>query len=132
MISPSTICYALKMTHDFLKSEYLCERTECNRKRLEELSDAVDEIDNLKFEVEGFERVQWVKFDPDDPKTFPPKNECLDVFEQHTKHKWRAVNMFTELYWQRVVEEWSINVNSRGYTIYWRPLPPPPGKEEQK
>lgn len=91
-----------------------------------------DAFINKTIEIEGYERVEWTRFDPDNPKTFPPKNECLDIFECSKKHEFRAENKLNEFWWQRVVERWVINVNSRGYTIYWRPLPPPPGKEEAK
>lgn len=27
------------------------------------------------LEIEGYERVEWIKFDPNNPKTFPPKTD---------------------------------------------------------
>ena len=79
-------------------------------------------------EVDG-ERVQWTKFDPNDPKTFPPKDEHFDVFSRSKTHETRAVNKLNEFWWERVVERWVIEVKSRGFVIYWRPLPKPPRKE---
>ena len=118
MISPSTICYALKMTYDFLRSEYLCERTECNRKRLEEFSDAVDEIDNGTLEIEGYERATWTKFDVDNPKTHPEGFEkvLLSIDGIIACGTWKFI----------LVAKW------RGAEkIYWRPLPKPPVETEE-
>ena len=129
MISPTTICYALKKTHDFLRSEYLCERTEYNRKCLEEFSDAVNEIDSLKFEIDGYERVQWTRFDPKDESTFPPRDEYIDIFIRSKEHEFRGVNKLTEFWLQRIVERWVKEVKYSGSVVYWRPLPKPPGKE---
>ena len=133
MISPSTICYALKKTYDFLRSEYLCEKTECNRKRLEEFSDAVEEIDSLKFEIEGYERVQWTKFDPKDPKTFPMRNENVLLYVELDDGGRQMMNArtfimnkchFLDLKGKLISEE------KMDAITHWRPLPPPPGKEE--
>ena len=121
MISPSTICYALKMTYDFLRSEYLCERTECNRKRLEEFSDAIDEIDNLKFEIEGYERSEWTKFDPDDSRTFPTKTDGSIVL---IHFKYAGLN---------IVECAKFNFSwwTSAHVTHWRPLPKPPTETEE-
>lgn len=118
MISPSTICYALKKTYDFLRSEYLCEKTECNRKRLEEFSDAVNEIDNLKFEIEGYERVQWTRFDPKDESTFPPKGNFL-YFD--------GFGIAIGIHLQCEKKDGFAHVYRK--MTHWHPLPPPPGKE---
>lgn len=128
MISPSTICYALKMTHDFLKSEYSCNKTEYNRKWLEELSDAVDEIDSLKFEVEGFERVQWVKFNPKDPKTFPPKCDFLGYFDHGGINDFQYVCIRDDEDTDEAIATQAIFPRLK----YWRPLPQPPVETETK
>ena len=132
MISPMTICYALKLTHDFARSKYVLERTDYNRKTLEELSCAVEEIDAGKFEIEGYERVQWTKLNPNDPKTFPPRDEYIDIFIRSKEHEFRGVNKLTEFWLKRIVERWEQEVKHNGSVIYWRPLPPPPGKEEAR
>lgn len=99
-----------------------------NRERFNFLVDTLDGKTEHTVEIEGSERTGWTKFDPDDPKTFPPKDEYFDVFEK-CKYEMRSVNKLNEFWWERVVERWGIQVKSRGYVIYWRPLPPPPGKE---
>ena len=121
MISPSTICYALKMTYDFLRSEYLCEKTECNRKRLDEFSDIIDEIDNGKLEIEDYERVQWTRFDVDNPKTFPPDIDEYLVrysFGKTGIEKWEGKNL-------------GFVSSDRRYITHWLPLPKPPQEEKK-
>ena len=116
MISSSTICYALKMTYDFLRSEYLCEKTECNRKRLDEFSDIIDEIDNGKLEIEDYERVQWTRFDVDNPKTFPPDIDEYLVrysFGKTGTEKWEGENL-------------GFVSSDRRHITHWLPLPKPP------
>lgn len=123
MISPSTICYALKMTHDFLRGKYLLERTEYNRKCLEEFSDAVDEIDDGKFEIEGYERVEWTRFNPKDESTYPPKGKFLAYggFECEPQGIFFGLsydNKSTRIAYGKVLK-------------YWRPLPKPPQETEE-
>lgn len=99
---------------------------------------AVQALKDGKLEIEGYVREDhiaddskkvWTRFDPDDPKTFPPKDEYFDVFEK-CKYEMRSVNKLNEFWWERFVERWGIQVKSRGYVIYWRPLPPPPQETE--
>ena len=120
MISPTTICYALKMTYDFLRGQYICERTECNRKRLDEFSDIIDEIDNGKLEIEDYERVQWTRFDANDPSTFPPKTDeyivAIDGRSTSTTRKFSVE--YAEFF-------------SPEKITHWRPLPKPPVETEE-
>lgn len=127
MISPSTICYALKMTYDFLRSEYLCEKTECNRKRLDEFSDIIDEIDNGKLAIEGYERSEWTKFDSSKGNTYPPKEMFLawglpdpDCSDTPTVFVcWRNNYGF------------SCDESAYPEVHFWRPLPKPPQETEE-
>ena len=89
----------------------------------------VEEIESaLKagtLEIEGYERVQWTKFNPNDPKTFPPCNikilltlagadeDVLCIFQTHRQER----------------------QNARGLPApftHWRPLPKPPVESEVK
>lgn len=124
MISPLTICYALKMTHDFLRSEYLCEKTECNRKRLDEFSAAVDEIDNGTLEIEGYERATWTKLNPNDSKTFPKRYPVLILLN------YGGIDICT-LFFDGKFQTGTIDSYSPNKITHWRPLPKPPTETEE-
>ncbi|MBP3301548.1 MAG: hypothetical protein J6L64_00205 [Opitutales bacterium] len=77
------------------------------------------------LEIEGYERVQWMKFDPSDPKTFPPCNtkilltvagadeDVLCVCQTHRQER----------------------QNARGLPApftHWRRSPTPPVETEEK
>lgn len=118
MISPMTICYALKKTYDFLRCEYFCNKTEYNRKCLEEFSDAVNEIDNLKFEIEGYERVEWTRFDPKDEATYPTKGKFIGYggFKGEPEGSFFGYNYDNE----------STKSTYAEVLKYWKPAPQPP------
>lgn len=82
------------------------------------------------LEIEGYERVQWVKFNPDNPNTFPPTDEEFEFFSISEKYRERHISKLTAFWREGIVRRWIVNVKHRGSEIYWRPLPPPPGKEE--
>ncbi|MBR5621865.1 MAG: hypothetical protein IKW49_01620 [Opitutales bacterium] len=99
----------------------MCEKTECNRKCLEEFSAAVDEIDNGKLEIEGYERVAWTKLDLNDPKTFPPKWWFLGCINR----------VVVRLRREESDEAFVMNPIVRQYLTHWRPLPKPPTETEE-
>ena len=72
-----------------------------------------------KLDIEGYERVEWIKFDPNDPKTFPPDNgefqpEYLVYCESYST-PFTAV-WFNDLHKFNV--SWTIS--------HWRKIPKPP------
>ena len=82
----------------------------------------LESLRNDCLEIEGYERSGWTKFDPNDPKTFPPKNgNYLVVY-------------FDEI---RIVEWYNtffIAEGSKSYVFsdcvsYWMPLPEMPNKK---
>ena len=88
--------------------------------RCVEIHDAF--IDN-DLEIEGYERIGWIKFNPTDPKTIPPKNTVVLLAIQGLPLE---DNICT---WQTYLQERHNARGLPGVFTHWRPLPPPPGKE---
>lgn len=67
------------------------------------------------LEIEGYERVQWTRFNPNDPNTFPPKKDGR-MFMVHQIYNGESIfNIATSnTYW------WG-----KCNVTHWRPLPPP-------
>ena len=85
---------------------------------------------NNTLEIEGYERVQWTRFDPNDPKTFPPLGEFIGYFIdgrykengfQFICH--REENDTDDLFAEHLIF---------GPLTHWRPLPKPPVETEGK
>lgn len=73
------------------------------------------------LEIEGYERVQWTKFDLRDQKTFPPHDKIV-VIALRDGHVGTA--------FVRWICNWCEFAGySRHDVTHWRPLPQPPGKE---
>ena len=71
------------------------------------------------LEVEGYERVQWTKFDPSDPKTFPPKtDEYIVAIEGRSTSTTRK---YSAQYFEFFAPE---------KITHWRPCPKPPTETE--
>ena len=84
------------------------------------------------LEIEGYERVQWTRFDPNDPKTFPMRNENVLLYVELDDGGRQMMNArtfimnkchFLDLKGKLISEE------KMDAITHWRPLPPPPGKE---
>jgi hypothetical protein len=130
MISPMTICYALKTTHDFARSEYVLERTDYNRKNLEELSRAVEEIDAGKVEIEGYERSEWVKLNPDDKSTFPTAGQRVLIWCEG--EVCIAYAYIDDIPGQDPCCVFATpKLSWHGEVTHWRPLPQPPKAKEK-
>ena len=80
----------------------------------------LEALKNKELEIEGYERSGWIKFDPDDPKTFPPKDINTLV---HSKYGNFNVMLFSEN--EKIIKEYWVD-----FVTHWRPLPKPPVKEE--
>lgn len=74
------------------------------------------------LEIEGYERSEWTRFDPDDSRTFPTKTGGSIVL---IHFKYAGLN---------IVECAKFNFSwwTSAHVTHWRPLPKPPGKEEAR
>ena len=84
-------------------------------------------LEALKYkelEIEGYERSQWVKFDPNDPKTIPPKNTVVLLTIQGLPLE---DNICT---WHTNLQERHNARGLPGVFTHWRPLPNPPVEQE--
>lgn len=76
-------------------------------------------LENDTLEIEGYERFEWIKFDPNNPNTFPPKTDeyivAIEGRSTSTTRKYSAE--YLEFFAPEKI-------------THWRPLPKPPGKEE--
>lgn len=88
------------------------------------------ETDTL--EIEGYERAEWVKFDPHDESTFPACNSEWFLIAAQKSLKPPTFTMMAERATQTLLEEIRRDIIKFRLNVYWRPLPPPPGKEEVK
>ena len=79
------------------------------------------------LEIEGYEQVQWTKFDPNDTSTFPPKNgkRIIMAYEQsNNSNKWEVFVEPSTNYLIQFLRTDLPNIN-----VYWRPLPNPPKED---
>lgn len=76
----------------------------------EEVSNAIEELESNTLEIEGYEHVQWIKFDLDDPKTFPP-NDTMVLY-----------NFKGKVYYGDFINVSKSSIVEDGVT-YWRSLP---------
>jgi hypothetical protein len=89
--------------------------------------DARKALEAGTLEIEGYERTEWTKFDPNDPKTFPPKNAVVLVMICKKLSDGALKKMAVEIFNEYHMPNWN-----GGTFTHWRPLPPPPGKEEAR
>ena len=81
------------------------------------------------LEIEGYECVQWIKFDPNDESTFPPKNgkRIMIAYEQsNNSDKWEVMIEPSTNYLIRFLRTDFSNLN-----VCWRPLQLPPVEKEK-
>jgi hypothetical protein len=90
----------------------------------EEERAALEALRNDSLEIEGYTRDKWTRFDPKDPKTFPPIDTTVLLTVQG-----RYDVICT---WRTCANERQIAFGLPRPFTHWRPLPPPPGKEEQQ
>jgi hypothetical protein len=82
--------------------------------------EAMADLDEGVLEIEGFERVQWTKFDPKDESTFPDNLTTVLVCYRNGK-------VHEEFHWTK--GEFGVNTGPTTIT-HWRSLPPPPVESE--
>ena len=78
------------------------------------------------LEIEGYERSEWIKFDPNDPKTIPPKNTVVLLTIQGLPLE---DNIHT---WRTNLQERHNAQGLPGVFTHWRKLPNPPVETEKK
>lgn len=84
------------------------------------------------LEIEGYERAQWTKFDPNDPKTLPACNsEWFLIAAQKTLEP-PTFTMMAERATQTLLEEIRRDTIKFRLNVYWRPLSKPPVEQEEK
>lgn len=92
-----------------------------NYKTEELAKEAYDALCYNNLDIEGYERSGgWIKFDPDDPKTIPPKNTVVLLTTQGLPledniHTWHTY----------LQERHNVQFGLPGVFTHWRPLPPP-------
>lgn len=91
--------------------------------KFEKVKAVFDSLKKDELEIEGYERVKWHKFDPNDESTFPPENgEYLVLLYGKIVRAewWRALFM--------------LNDHKNRLITHWRPRPtlPPPHVETEE
>lgn len=88
--------------------------------KFEEVKVVFDSLKNDELEIEGYERSQWVKFDPEDVDTFPPPGHYLCVSSNggEVDVAYRSDKCTDEIFA-------SLPHDMR----YWRPIPNPPKED---
>lgn len=83
-----------------------------------------DALEAGTLEIEGYERVEWTKFDRRDQKTFPPHDKIV-VIALRDGHVGPA--------FVRWICNWCEFAGYSHHDVtHWRPLPPPPVETEVK
>lgn len=100
-----------------------------SKKRLAEIS---RDLSENGLEIEGYERTVWTKFAPNDESTFPACNSEWFLIAAQKSLKPPTFTMMAERATQTLLEEIRRDIIKFRLNVYWRPLPPPPGKEEVK
>lgn len=106
--------------HDLAAGEWSWQTEYGDEDGIKEATRLCDAIQEDNFEIEGFERVQWTKFDPHNPVTFPKDSERVLVYD--------ADGYVYEVY------AWILSggtkcefyTGERVQITHWRPLPEPP------
>lgn len=73
-----------------------------------------------ELDIEGYERVEWIRFDPNDPKTFPPKG----------KDQFLTLSNDGEIRSMRF--DFDAALVWKYHISHWRPLPNLPVEKEAK
>lgn len=80
-------------------------------------------LENNALEIEGYERSEWMCFNPNDPKTYPPKGWFLGYV---------AGTIVQLLRHPEETDEYFANKFSiKNHLTHWRPLPKPPVETEK-
>ena len=126
-LSKNDLSFALNCTNqyycDSLNSDY---PNKDDQKNAELFRDLEQEADNDTLEIEGYHRTVWIKFNPNDPKTFPPVGDF--IFFQGCEEGYGYIGTGN-----RNEEDTDEAFASRAiypYLTHWLPLPQPPVEKE--
>ena len=122
-ITENDIAGGLQLTVGELKDRFrkLSIENEQLKIRNVNLHHAKEVLISKQSEVDG-ERVQWTKFDPNDPKTFPPCGGFLGYVAGTVVRSGRHPGETDEYF----ANKFSI----KNHLTHWRPLPKPPVETE--
>ena len=85
-----------------------------------ELRETFDEfvaaLENDTLEIEGYERVQWTRFNPQDSDTFPPPGDYLCAYKDDEVYPAYRSDKCTDEKFASLSHDME----------YWRPFPKPP------
>ena len=87
---------------------------------IEEISEALKEDE---LEIEGYEKSEWVKFDMNDPKTFPPHRKVVVVATKDGRVGTSEVGIDT------TYNECGFVGYYRDEVTHWRAAPVPPANK---
>lgn len=87
----------------------------------------LNNLEDGTLEIEGYERVEWTRFDPKDPKTFPPKGDFLGYFDHGGINDFQHVCIRDD----EDTDEAFATQAIFPHLTHWRPLPPPPTETEE-
>ena len=108
--------------YDSLNSDYPNKDDQKNAELFRDLEQAAN---NDTLEIEGYERCGWIKFNPNDPKTYPPKNTVVLLTIQGLPLE---DNIHT---WRTYLQERHNAQGLPGVFTHWRPLPKPPTEQDK-
>lgn len=89
---------------------------------------ALESLQNDTLEIEGYEHSAWVKFNPDDPKTFPP-DDGKNVLGYNPEFSDEPFECFLGFDYNFYCPQDKIRFP---LPTHWRPLPKPPTETEEK
>jgi hypothetical protein len=54
----------------------------------EDAEEAMEALEDGRLDIEGYDHTNWVKFDKDNPDTYPPANDCLLFFNTDNDYEY--------------------------------------------
>jgi hypothetical protein len=102
---------------------------------------SVQALNEGDLEIEGYVRKdhlrdttkmvdEWTKFDPDDPKTFPPCNYEWFLIAAQKSLEPPTFTVMPECATEALLAEIRNDIIKFKLNVYWRPLPKPPTEQE--
>lgn len=88
------------------KNDDLCEKYEAFLNKLEDGT----------LEIEGYERSEWTRLDPDDPKTYPKESTPVLFASYNPIDKW---GMLAEIASDDVIDNWK-NISRLFGVVFWQ------------
>ena len=99
------------------ESDYPNKTDKENEERYRDLENA---LDSDKLEIEGYERDLWIKLDPNNPDTFPPRSHYFFAYSPgHMSLMFRYSDV------GETNKEFARRFTQRYGFTHWRPVPPP-------